>query len=124
MHKLNIYIVEDDPFIATMLVQTIIGIGHSVCGLATSIHEAVNDLEQLNADMVISDILLNGQNDGIDLGDYINTHLHIPFIFQSSVTDTHVIVEALLSGASAVMAKPANKQKLELVINSLIQVLV
>ena len=124
MHKLNIYIVEDDPFIATMLVQTVIGMGHSVCGLATSAHKAINELEELNGDLVVSDILLNGQNDGIDLGDYINTHLHIPFIFQSSVTDTHVIVNALLTGASAVMAKPANKQKLELAINSSVNVLV
>lgn len=124
MHQLNIYIVEDDPFIATMLVQTINGIGHRVCGLATSFHEAISALEQADADLVISDILLNGQNDGIDLGDYINTHLHIPFIFQSSVTDSHTIVKALFTGASAVMAKPANKQKLKLAINNSVNVLV
>lgn len=124
MLKLNIYIVENDPFIATMLVQTISSLGHHICGVAPSVDAAIDTLPQTNADLVIADLMLNGYKTGIDLAHYINTHLHIPFIFQSTTTNIELIDQALKAGASALMTKPANKQKLSLAIKSAVKVLV
>lgn len=112
MSKLNIYIVEDEPLIARILKQTIIYMGHHVCGIAASFNEAVRGLQQANADLIITDIMLSGEKTGIDLANYINTHLHTPFIFQSSVTDPVLINAAMQTQPLKFIAKPLHRHLL------------
>lgn len=123
MFKLNIYLIEPDPLIATMLIETLNQLGHQVCGIATSAEAAIEELSEANADLVITDIKLAGHKTGIDLANHINTNLHIPFIFQSKVSDSAIINKALESGPCALMRKPANKQKLSLAITNVVGVL-
>lgn len=112
MPKLNIYIVEDEPLIARILKQTVKYLGHSVCGSATSYTEAVLDLQQTDADLIITDIMLEGDKTGVDLAYYINTHLNIPFIFQSSVVDQTVIEAALKTNPLMFVHKPLDRETL------------
>lgn len=123
MFKRRIYIVEPDPFITTMLIQTLNQLGHQVCGIATSADAAIEDLRELSADLVITEITLNGYKTGIDLAHHINANLHIPFIFQSTVSERAIIDKALKTGPAALMRKPANRQKLSLAITSAVGVL-
>jgi len=123
MFKLNIYIVESDPFIATMLIQTLHQLGHKVCGAAISASAAIEGLPEANADLVITDIEFNDQITGIDLANYLNNYLHIPFIFQSTISAMAIIDKALKTGPAALMPKPANKQKLSLAITNAVGVL-
>lgn len=122
MFKLNIFIVESDPFVATLLIETLSKLGHQVCGAATCAADAIEDLAEANPDLVIMDLKFHDQSTGIELADYINTNLHIPFIFQSNVNNRAIISKALKTGPSALMRKPANKQKLSLAITNLVGV--
>jgi CheY-like chemotaxis protein len=116
---LKIYIVEDSPIIAASLIQLVNKIGHDVVGLATSYEEAVIRLSQIEVDMVLSDIMLDGEKNGIDLGVYIKKYLHIPVIYQSSITDAHLKDQALLTDPVAYLTKPIGRADL---INALLNV--
>ncbi|MFA6085081.1 response regulator [Mucilaginibacter sp.] len=110
MQKLYVYIVEDNPLTAFALRHIITTIGHHICGVAECYDKAVKDLHVLKADLVITDIMIKGSETGIDLARYINDHLHIPFIFQSSVTSIEKIRLANLTSPSAFLSKPVSRR--------------
>jgi DNA-binding NarL/FixJ family response regulator len=112
MIKLNIYIVEDNLLIAAALKHIVTGLGHSVCGSATNYKRAVYDLKNMKTDLVITDIMLTGKKTGIDLGKFITAQLHIPFIYQSSITADSIIKDALDTKPRAYLAKPVSKTSL------------
>ena len=112
MLKLNIYIVEDNELMAAVLKHLLISLGHNVCGWATTYKKAVEELPKMNADLVITDIILIGRETGIDLGRYIKAHLNIPFIYLSSITANDMIKEALNSLPDTYLFKPVTKPAL------------
>lgn len=116
MCNLNIYVVEDDPFIALTLKQMIVKLGHRVCGCTDTCEQAITELPRLKPDLVITDIMLNGPGTGIDLGRYLNQHLHIPFIYQSSVQNRDLIDAAEATRPEAYFTKPVKRHQLQQVI--------
>ncbi len=113
MDKLNVYIVEDEPVLATLLKYTLRSLGHEVCGVAESFTDAVRGLRDVNPDLIITDIMLKGQENGIDLAKYINANkLNIPFIFQSSIFDDMMIKDAMSTQPLSYIRKPVSKQSI------------
>jgi len=112
MSSLDIYLVEDNPLLALGLKQIIKSLGHRVCGFSASYEQAVFDLQSVKPDLIITDIMLEGQGTGVDLGQYINKYLKIPFIYQSSVSINHVICEAYATGPEAYLVKPVRRYDL------------
>lgn len=90
-NKLNVYIVEDNILMAVALTHMLISLGHSVCGSATTYKKAVYDLQRMDIDLVITDIMLTGKKNGVDLGRYIAKYLNIPLIYHSSVSDEGIL---------------------------------
>jgi two-component SAPR family response regulator len=120
MPILYIYIVEDDLLTAAALKRMLNRMGHAVCGIADNYNKAVDDLQKINIDLVISDIMLNGSETGIDLGRYINKHLNTPIIYHSSITQIELINEALNNLPDASLAKPVTPAALDYAINKFI----
>ncbi|MEO6522681.1 MAG: response regulator [Mucilaginibacter sp.] len=117
MTKLNIYIVEDEPILATLLKYTLQGMGHSVCGVAESYDDAVKGLQQTEADLVITDIMLRGPETGIAIARYIKANLNMPFIFLSSISDEEMIADAMSTEPLSYLKKPVNKDALNTAIS-------
>jgi two-component system response regulator LytT len=118
--KLNIYIVEANVFVAASLKRMIIAIGHNVCGISSTCEQALDELKWADANLVITEINLESNRNGIDLGKYIKTYLHIPVIYQSAVTDIKIIRDALANFPVAYLFKPVNQVKLDEAITTFI----
>jgi response regulator of citrate/malate metabolism len=112
MLKLNVFIVEDSPIIAAALKHLVVRLGHTVVGISESYEDAVVQLELSNIDMVITDIMLSGKKNGIDLGAYIKKHFNIPVIYQSSITDTTIVCDAMRTEPIAYLVKPVSRVEL------------
>lgn len=110
--KLKIYIVEDSPIIAASLRQLVTRMGHSVAGMSSSYEDAILELMQIDVNMVITDIMLSGQKNGVDLGAYIKENLNIPVIYQSSITDACLVHQAMLTSPVAYLVKPVGRAQL------------
>jgi response regulator of citrate/malate metabolism len=109
MLNLNIFIVEDSPVIAAALKHLVSRLGHTVVGISESYEDAVIQLDRIDIDMVITDIMLGGVKNGIDLGAYIKENLNLPVIYHSSITDTNMICNAMRTDPVAYLIKPASR---------------
>jgi len=78
---IRILIVEDELIIAEDIRTKLTGLGYNVTGIAMTADEAEQLLESARPDIVMLDILLKGERDGIDLARIIKDHYKIPFIF-------------------------------------------
>ena len=113
MTKLSIYLVEDDALIAASLIHIIASLGHTVCGHAQTYDDAIEQLPAAGADLVILEIMLKGEKTGIDVANFINANLHLPFIIQSSISSFDIMQEARETGPCAILKKPVSKALLQ-----------
>ncbi len=108
----KILVVEDDRFIAAIFTMFLRDMGHEMVGRCQTGREALDLCRSLNPDVVLMDIHLDGDWDGIQTADRITRELHIPVIFVSSDTDDDVIGRAIVSNSYGYLVKPINKKEL------------
>lgn len=107
-NQYNILIAEDDILIATNLKFLLEDLGHHVIGIANSMEQAV-DLLQQQPDFAILDIRMHGKDVGFEIADYIKTHQPIPFIFLTSFADSDTVKKASVHEPSGYLVKPFTK---------------
>ncbi len=103
--QIKILIVEDEPLIADDLSFILQDEGYEVIGNAIDFDEAKEFLQQ-KPDLVLLDISLDGDEDGIDVAQYINEHYQIPFIFVTSHSDRLTINRVKKTNPCAFIIKP------------------
>jgi CheY-like chemotaxis protein len=67
----RILICEDEVLIAKDLVSRLKNLGYTICGQATTGERVLEQIEQQNPDIVMMDIVLQGEMDGIDAAEVI-----------------------------------------------------
>lgn len=77
--------------IATDLEMTLKKLGYQVVGIASNATDALQFLKEKTIDLVLLDINLEGDIDGVMLAQNINQNFHIPFVYLSSNTDALTI---------------------------------
>ncbi len=88
---LKISIVEDDRVIQSLTAQRVIKLGHTVHSRFESGESALAQLPKSLPDIVIMDIDLGGDIDGVDVALRIQEVQNIPFVFVSSHRDEETI---------------------------------
>ena len=83
----RVLIVEDEFFISLHTKELPETLGHTVVGVAVSASQAVQLAEREKPDVVLMDIRLNGDRDGIEAAEEIYTRLRIQSIFVSANSD-------------------------------------
>lgn len=112
MSQLKIGIVEDELIIAEALRQMLISMGYLTTEIATRYSEAVDMIENEKPDLVLLDINLAGQLDGVDLAYVIRKNFNTPIIFLTANTDPQTIQRVKQVNPSAFLAKPISKEQL------------
>ena len=113
----KVLVVEDDRFIAAIFTMFLRDIGHEMIGRCQSGPEALDLCRLHKPDVVLMDIHLDGDWDGIQTADRITREFHIPVIFVSSDTDDDVIGRAIVSDSYGYLVKPINKKELAISID-------
>ena len=94
-HQLiKILILEDQLIIARDLKGILQSLGYAVVGMVTSVKKAEEILRQQPVDLILLDIIVQGDEDGIDLAQKIREQYHIPFIFITSHSDPNTLERA------------------------------
>ena len=110
--KANIQIVEDEFIIAEDLRGALEAIGHVVVGVAESYDEALAHFDAHKPDLVLLDINLEGNAEGINLGRLLSAR-KIPFIYISAYIDATTREQAKSTHPKAFMVKPFDMAELE-----------
>lgn len=116
MFSLKILIVEDDPVSALLLQRALEKNRHGILGIADSGEKALEILASNHADMVMMDINLAGELDGIKTTEIINEIYDIPVVYLSASSDAETLNKVVGTNPSAYVIKPFNIRELNMVI--------
>ncbi|MBF0559410.1 MAG: response regulator [Nitrospirae bacterium] len=120
MAESKILIVEDEVLPALELQFILKGLGYAV-QTSTNGEEAVLLAGEENPDIVLMDISIDGEMDGIQTADNIGLGLGIPIIFMTGYSDEEVIEKAKHINPVAILSKPLDMHILKSVIKSAIE---
>ncbi|MDG5800937.1 response regulator [Marinilabiliaceae bacterium ANBcel2] len=113
---LKILIVEDDRFISAVFSCFIKGLNYTLTGRCTSGREAFEACEKLKPDIVLMDVHLEGELDGIQTAEIIQKDFEVPVIFISSDTSSEIIERAIIANSYGYLVKPVTKKELGITI--------
>ncbi|HNR16692.1 MAG TPA: response regulator transcription factor [Chitinophagaceae bacterium] len=112
MTGIKILIVEDEPLIAKNIGMYLNNNDFEVSAIAYDADDALIQLKRNPPDFAILDINLEGEKDGIHLGEYINQHYNIPFVFLTSYSDKETLERAKQTNPYGYIVKPFNDKTL------------
>jgi len=112
MNKIKIGVVEDEVIIADSICAVLRQLGYDTTEPATSYSEALDMIENERPDMMLLDINLAGNKDGIQLAADIKTRYDLPFIFLTANSDSATVERAKVVEPPAYLVKPFNKNEL------------
>ncbi|MFZ6009511.1 MAG: response regulator [Bacteroidota bacterium] len=116
MSKAGILIVEDSFIVAFHLQKTLESEGYNVIGTETSGEAALELIKSRKPDLVLMDIMLNGQLDGIETSRHIKTKYNIPVIYITALTDKETIQRAKITEPYGYLTKPFEDREIFTVI--------
>ncbi len=108
----RVFVVEDDKFITAIFTMFLRDLGHELVGRTSSGKEAVEMCKELRPDVVLMDIHLEGEIDGIQTAELLQREVNIPVIYVSSDTSSQVIERAIVTNSYGYLVKPINKKEL------------
>lgn len=108
----RILIVEDEAIVAVDIQSQLEALGYTVLDIATSGEEAREKALDLCPDMVLMDIRLSGQMDGIDAAESIRRRHDIPIVFLTAYADQDTLQRAKAAGPHGYLVKPFNERDL------------
>jgi two-component system cell cycle sensor histidine kinase/response regulator CckA len=113
MLKAKILIVEDERVVALALEKCLTQLGHDVAARATSGQEAVRDAEALQPDLVLMDIRLKGDVDGIEAAIRIHNTLNTPILYLTAYSDDSTLERAREANPYGYILKPFEERALK-----------
>ena len=111
MGKAKILVVEDDAVTVERMRLILTQAGYDVIAVAAG-EEAVEAVTEGRPDLILMDIKLSGNIDGITAYEHIKKSYNIPVIFVSLYADKEMVIRAIEAEPSGHLAKPFKKEQL------------
>jgi two-component system, response regulator PdtaR len=112
MKKAKILVVEDQNIVALNIRNKLKNLGYTVPGTASNGEEAIRKAELTNADLVLMDIMLKGEMDGIEAAREIKNKLGIPVLYLTAYTDDETLNRAKTTEPAGYISKPFKEEDL------------
>jgi CheY-like chemotaxis protein len=111
--KANIMVVEDEGVVSIDIRNILKNAGYNIAAVAFQGMEAVQKAEQSNPDLVLMDIGLKGEIDGIEAARRILDRFQIPVVFLTGFADEVTVTKAKEVNPSGFIIKPINEEDLK-----------
>ena len=109
---IRILVVEDETIVALDLQNSLKFLGYDVVGLAASGSEAITKAGKTQPDLVVMDIMLRGDMDGVQAAETIHKLLGVPVIFLTACADESTLQRAKVTEPFGYMIKPFDEREL------------
>jgi CheY-like chemotaxis protein len=109
--KARILVVEDESIVQLDLQQQLRRLGHTIAGSAVSGEEAIAKAAELQPDLVLMDIRLEGPMDGVEAARRIRAAREVPILFVTAHAPD------LLGTQQGVVTKPFRAAELQAAIS-------
>jgi PAS domain S-box-containing protein len=114
----RILIAEDERIIARDIKQCLENLGYCVTAIAASGTEAIQSVHQTQPDLVLMDIRLKGDIDGIQAAQQIWEDFSIPIIYATGHSDQSTLQWATLTDPFGYLLKPIEEKELYVAIET------
>ena len=116
MSNSSIMVVEDESVVARDIQNSLLNMGYRVPAAASSGADAVARAGELRPDLVLMDIMLRGEVDGIQAANLIRSRFAIPVVYLTAFTDEETLGRAKVSDAFGYLLKPFDEKELRIAI--------
>ena len=108
----RILVVEDDVNVAAVMEARLESFGYKVCEIAHSGTKAIENSQRHQPDLILMDILLEGDMNGIEAAEKISSTSDVPIIFVTCLNDPTVLDRAIKTNPSGYLVKPYDNAEL------------
>jgi len=112
MDQIKIVIVEDESIVALDIKKSLRKLGYTVTGRAKSGSEAIKKVEETCPDLVLMDVGIKGDMDGIETAKRIQAEFNIPIIYLTAHSDEATLKRAKLTKPAGYLIKPFEDREL------------
>ena len=112
MKSTRILVVEDEAIVAMMIKKRLINMGYIVSGVASTGKDAIIKVEGTFPDLVLMDIMLKGDMDGIEAASEIRKRFSIPIVYLTAYSDETTLERAKLTEPYGYIMKPFTEHDL------------
>jgi len=112
MAKARIMIVEDEMIVAGDIKKTLQDKEYVVSTVVSSGEEAIKKAEQDNPDLVLMDIVLKGEMDGIETAKQIRSRFNIPVLYLTAYANKKMLERAKITEPFGYIIKPFHEKEL------------
>ncbi|WP_035074747.1 HD domain-containing phosphohydrolase [Maridesulfovibrio zosterae] len=112
----RILIVEDEAIVALDVKGRLLALGYNVVGVAASGKLAIELASKYLPDLILMDIMLEGEIDGIETAFKIREQYSIPVIYLTAYADTETLKRAKITEPFGYIIKPFEDRELNLTI--------
>ena len=110
MNPKKILIVEDELIAAESLALDLKKLGYEVVGVVNSGEKAIAKTNEVQPHLILMDIMLKGNIDGICAAQTIQDRFDIPIIYLTAYADVNTLERAKSTGAYGYLVKPYKLQ--------------
>ncbi|MGV9203990.1 MAG: metalloregulator ArsR/SmtB family transcription factor [Promethearchaeia archaeon] len=110
MEKLKVMIVEDELITAEAIAVLLRRINYNPTVIVTSGEEALSKIKEMDLDLILMDIILAGNLDGIETAKIIHRKYNIPIIFITAYGDKKTLDRAKLAEPYGYIVKPITSE--------------
>lgn len=112
MGKSRILVVDDERVVSLDIQAALKRLGYSVAGAAVTGEQSVDMAGKLRPDLVLMDVKLQGEMDGIEAAERISRLFDVPVIFLTAYSDEDTLARAKMSGPFGFLLKPFEERDL------------
>jgi PAS domain S-box-containing protein len=116
MVNAQILVVEDESTIATTIQDILETFGYDVPAIACSGEEAIQKVAELQPDLVLMDIRLQGSMDGVEAVEKIRSYFNVPVIYLTAHIDDMTVQRALTTEPFGYIKKPFEARELHIAV--------
>ena len=109
----KILIVEDERILAIGMKRKLESAGYAVTGITSSGAEAIENVKKNNPDLILMDIVLKGDMDGIEAAQRIINDYNLPVIYLTAYADDEILERAMVTEPYGYLLKPSNLSELK-----------
>lgn len=114
MEKKKIFVVEDESIVSLEIQSRLKSLGYIVSGSASSGDEAIRKIIDLKPDLILMDVRIKGEMDGIETASEVKKIYDVPIIFLTAYADPATIQRAKITDPFGYIVKPFEERELQI----------
>lgn len=114
--KLQILVAEDEQIIAIDIRNTLRSLGYEVVKIVNNGKDCINSARELRPDLILMDIMLTGEMNGIEAAKIIMSKYNIPVVYLTAFSDNETLNKAKITEPFGYVLKPFDARTLNFAI--------